>query len=67
MKEIIINNDNEKSNIVVLDGGKVVENYNEFYDNKTIEGNIYVGKVVSVLQGMQAAFVDIGEGKRCTT
>ena len=63
MKEIIINNDNEKSNIVVLDGGKVVENYNEFYDNKTIEGNIYVGKVVSVLQGMQAAFVDIGEGK----
>ena len=63
MKEIIINNDNQKSNIVVIESGKVVEHYNEYYDNKTIEGNIYVGKVVSVLPGMQAAFVDIGEEK----
>ena len=63
MKEIIINNDNQKSNIVVIENGKVVEHYNEYYDNKTIEGNIYVGKVVSVLPGMQAAFVDIGEEK----
>ena len=63
MKEIIINNDEEKSNIVVLEDRKVVEHYCEYYDNKTIEGNIYIGKVVSVLQGMQAAFVDIGEEK----
>ncbi len=63
MKEIIINNDNQKSNIVVIENGKVVEHYKEFYDNQTIEGNIYVGKVVSVLPGMQAAFVDIGEEK----
>ena len=28
-----------------------------------IEGNIYAGKVVNVLPGMQAAFVDIGEEK----
>lgn len=63
MREIIINNDNQKSNIVVIENGKVVESYNEFYNNKTIEGNIYIGKVVSVLQGMQAAFVDIGEEK----
>ena len=63
MKEIIINNDNQKSNIVVIEDGKVVEHYNEYYNNKTIEGNIYVGKVVSVLPGMQAAFVDIGEEK----
>ena len=63
MKEIIINNDKEKSDIVVLDDRSVVEHYCEYYDNKTIEGNIYIGKVVSVLQGMQAAFVDIGEAK----
>ena len=60
MKEIIIKNDNQKSNIIVVEDGKVVEHYNEYYDNKTIEGNVYVGKVVSVLPGMQAAFVDIG-------
>lgn len=63
MKEIIINNDEEKSNIVMLEDRKVVEHYCEYYDNKTIESNIYIGKVVSVLQGMQAAFVDIGEEK----
>ena len=60
MKKIIINNDNEKSTIIVLEDGKIIEQYQEFFDNKTIEGNIYIGKVVSVLPGMQAAFVDIG-------
>ena len=63
MREIIINNDNQKSNIVVVEDGKVVEHYSEFFNNKTIEGNIYLGKVVSVLPGMQAAFIDIGEEK----
>ena len=63
MKEIIINNDNQKSDIVVLENGKVVEQYQEFNETKTLEGNIYLGKVVSVLPGMQAAFVDIGEEK----
>ena len=63
MKEIIISNDNQKSDIVILEKGKVIEQYQEFYDNKTVEGNIYLGKVVSVLPGMQAAFVDIGEEK----
>lgn len=63
MKKIIINSDTQKSNIVVLDEGKVVEHYEEFYNNRTIEGNIYIGKVVNVFPGMQAAFVDIGEEK----
>lgn len=63
MKEIIINNDSQKSNIVVVENGKVIEQYQEFFDNKTAEGNIYVGKVINVLPGMQAAFVDIGEEK----
>lgn len=63
MKEIIINNDSQKSNIVVVENGKVIEQYQEFFDNKTAEGDIYVGKVINVLPGMQAAFVDIGEEK----
>lgn len=63
MKEILISKDEQKNEIVVAEDGKVVEHYCETIDNKTIEGNIYVGKVVSVLPGMQAAFVDIGEEK----
>ncbi len=63
MREILINSDNEKNNIVITEDGKVIEKYQEYNENRTIEGNIYLGKVVSVLAGMQAAFVDIGEEK----
>lgn len=63
MKEIIIDNDSQKMNIVILENGKVAEQYQELHDDKAVEGNIYVGRVVNVLQGMQAAFVDIGEEK----
>lgn len=61
MKEIIINYNNQKKDILVLESGKIVEQYQEFDDSRTLEGNIYLGKVVDVLAGMQAAFVDIGE------
>lgn len=63
MKTIIINNDNQKKEILVLENDKIVEKYQELNENKTIEGNIYIGKVINVLPGMQAAFVDIGEGR----
>ena len=63
MKEIIVNYNNQKKDIIVIEDGIVVEKYQEFDNNKTIEGNIYLGKVVDVLPGMQAAFVDIGEDK----
>ena len=61
MKEIIINYNNQKKDILVLESGKIVEQYQEFDDSRTLEGNIYLGKVIDVLTGMQAAFVDIGE------
>jgi ribonuclease G len=32
-------------------------------EDASLVGNIYIGKVVDVLKGMQAAFVDIGTGK----
>lgn len=63
MKEIIINYSNQKKDILVIENGIVVEKYQEDDNMRTLEGNIYVGKVVDVLPGMQAAFVDIGEGK----
>lgn len=63
MKEIIINYSNQKKDIIVAENGKIVEQYQEFDDSKTLEGNIYLGKVVDVLVGMQAAFVDIGEDR----
>lgn len=61
MKEIIINYSNQKKDILVVENGKIVEQYKEYENNRTLEGNVYIGKVVDVLDGMQAAFVDIGE------
>lgn len=64
MKEIVINVDNNKNKTVMLvENGNLLEQYEENSNIKRLEGNIYVGKIQNVLQGMQAAFVDIGEKK----
>ena len=46
--------------MATLENGLLQEIYVERVRHKGIVGNIYVGKVVRVLPGMQAAFVDIG-------
>lgn len=64
MKEIIINIDkNNNKTIMLVENGNLIERYLENSEIKRLEGNIYLGKIQNVLQGMQAAFVDIGEGK----
>ena len=65
MYNILINkNYNENiTNIVVVQDGKVVEIYNENLDEERLEGNIYLGKVKNIMPGMQSAFIDIGEDK----
>lgn len=63
MQELIINSDGENKQIALVENGKLVERYEERPDMHRLEGNIYLGKVENVLQGMQAAFVNIGEEK----
>jgi ribonuclease G len=64
MKEIIINVDNNNNKIIMLvENGNLLEKYEENSQIKRLEGNIYLGKIQNVLQGMQAAFVNIGEKK----
>ena len=64
MQEIIVSVDTNKNKVVALvQSGKLVEKYEEFNEQKRLEGNIYIGRVENVLVGMQAAFVDIGEEK----
>ena len=64
MKEIVINVDNNQNKTVMLvENGNLLEQYEENSQTKRLEGNIYIGKIQNVLQGMQAAFVDIGEKK----
>lgn len=63
MRELVIIEKQDEKQIAYVEDGILKEYYEEHEDKKRLEGNIYVGKVVDVLPGMQAAFVDIGEGK----
>ena len=63
MKEIIVNSAEDKSIIMVVENGNLLEKYEEYDSLERLEGNIYFGKVVDILPGMQAAFVDIGDNK----
>lgn len=59
-EEILINVTPMETRVAVVENGVLQEVYIERTRAKGIVGNIYQGKVVRVLPGMQAAFVDIG-------
>ena len=59
-EEILINSTPVQTRVAVVDSGVLQEILIERSSHKGIVGNIYLGKVMRVLPGMQAAFVDIG-------
>lgn len=59
-EEILINFTPMETRVAVVENGMPQEIYVERASRRGIVGNIYKGKVVRVLPGMQAAFVDIG-------
>ncbi|GAB3372138.1 ribonuclease G [Spongiibacter taiwanensis] len=59
-EEILINVTPVETRVATVENGVLQEVYIERSRSKGIVGNIYQGKVVRVLPGMQAAFVDIG-------
>jgi ribonuclease G len=60
---LVINAGAFETRVALLEGGVVVELYTERERDRSVVGNIYKGRVVRVLPGMQAAFVEIGLGK----
>jgi len=60
---ILINSTPEESRVALLENNVLAEIHIERARDRGIAGNIYKGKVVRVLPGMQAAFVDIGLAK----
>lgn len=59
-EEILINVTAVETRVALLENGMLQDVYVERSANRGIVGNIYLGKVVRVLPGMQAAFIDIG-------
>ena len=59
-EEILINFTPMETRVAIIENGMPQEIYVERTSKRGIVGNIYKGKVVRVLPGMQAAFVEIG-------
>ncbi len=62
-KEIIVNSTEHESRVALMEDGKLVELLVKGSEELRIVGNIYKGRIKTVLPGMQAAFVDIGMEK----
>lgn len=61
--EILVDVGLNETRVAVLENKEIVEYYIERPQSEQLLGNVYRGKVCSVLPGMQAAFVDIGYEK----
>ena len=60
---LVINCDGPETRVALIERGQLAELHIERRRERGIVGNIYKGRVVRVLPGMQASFVDIGEDK----
>jgi ribonuclease G len=58
--EIIVNAGREETRVALLENGLVTEIYIDRKKDRGIAGNVYKGRVMKVLPGMQAAFIDVG-------
>jgi ribonuclease G len=59
-EEILINVTPVETRVALVENGMLQEVFIERAGRRGIVGNIYKGKVIRVLPGMEAAFVDIG-------
>lgn len=63
MKELVINQTHNESRIALIENGEILDFLVERsspHESTPIVGNIYLGRVLRVLPGMQSAFIDIG-------
>lgn len=59
-EELLVNASPEETRIAAIENGMLTELWVERANKYGLVGNIYQGKVVRVLPGMEAAFVEIG-------
>lgn len=59
-KEILINITPQETRVAILENGMLHELYIERSRSRGLVSNVYKGRVVRVLPGMEAAFIDVG-------
>ena len=60
---MLVHADPRGTQIAVLEEGTIVEHYVARADDRSLVGNVYLGKVQNVLPGMEASFVEVGEAR----
>jgi len=60
MKSILINSSIFFNQAAILEDCRLIDYIHEEKDNKSVIGNIYKGRVMNILPGMNAAFIDVG-------
>jgi ribonuclease G len=63
MKQLFVHCANKTTQLALLEDGRLTELSVEREEDDSLVGNLYKGRIVNVLPGMQAAFVDIGLSK----
>ena len=59
-RQLLINCRSGERRVALIENGLTTELFLEMAGTTSIVGNVYKGRVVRVLPGMQAAFVDVG-------
>lgn len=62
-KELIIATDSEGVQLALLEDKNLVELHKEKTTSQFVVGDIYFGKVKKIMQGLNAAFIDVGGDK----
>ena len=60
---MLVHNDPQGIQVAVLEEDDIVEHYVTRPEDRSIAGNVYLGKVQNVLPGMEASFIDFGENR----
>lgn len=63
MKKLVVEWEKGVSRVALIEDGRLAEFYLERPEEKERAGNVFKGRVVNVLPGMDAAFVDIGQSR----
>ena len=62
-RTMLVHADPRGTQIGVIENDEIVEHYVARSHDRSIVGNVYLGRVQNVLPGMEASFVDIGEAR----
>lgn len=60
---LVVNSTRSETRVALIEDGLLSELYMERRRDRGVAGNIYKGKILRVLPGMQAAFIDVAQEK----